>query len=152
MFLLLLCFVCFKATSSNMSDLLVDNIERNISKYTCSINKVNSSDGEVKYIEMAICVEGKDLNAIEIINMWVKNFTATTKTTNEEEEFITRAKELIKDSTYVMSLRCEGLKSSDKKEYYMTGFCHGCKDIDSVSVLEDNSSFVFNKLSEFSKL
>lgn len=135
--------VSFSVNAQSMAKLLIDNIEADINQYTCHVATLDSEE----FKEIAICVKGKNIRAIELINAWVNNLSTNNK---NKERVITKAnaKELVIGSTYVMSIKAIDIDSSEKNEFYMTAFCSECKGMDSVSLLDDKSSLIFNSLSK----
>ncbi|ELB2078566.1 hypothetical protein QNZ73_004576 [Vibrio parahaemolyticus] len=128
------------AMAASVSELLVDNLKHESKSYTCNVTNVDTLD----YQELVVCVKGRDMRAIELINLWVANFTAKNSTEKEHTQFVVRANELIKGATYVLSIK-------NIKGEYMTAFCTDCESIESASLLNDKSSFVFDSLRQLAK-
>ncbi|HHG3488260.1 TPA: hypothetical protein ACPVZC_004462 [Vibrio parahaemolyticus] len=89
------------AMAASVSELLVDNLKHESKLYTCNVTNVGTLD----YQELVVCVKGRDMRAIELINLWVANFTAKNSTEKEHTQFVVRANELIKGATYVLSIK-----------------------------------------------
>lgn len=138
--LILTLFLPSVAMADSTSELLVNNIKLQTKSYTCNVTDINTLD----YKEIVVCVKGRDMRAIELINFWITNFTAKSSTDKERLDLEAKANHLIKGATYVMSIK-------DSKGDHMTAFCSDCESIESASLLNDKSSFVFDNLKNLAK-
>ncbi len=138
-----LCSVfCFSVNAASMSELLIESMNASSLGYVCNHSQLNGK----KYKEIAVCVEGKNLRSVELVSLWISNFQIDNPATKEHEKFVKKAKELISGSTYVLSLKTVDEQFSPNTYVYMTAFCSECKDVESATVLDDKSSFVFENL------
>ena len=139
-------FISSYANAASTPELLVQNLTKNLSQYTCNFNELNGDVGR----EIVVCVKGKNLRAVELIDFWVSNFTYGPSTKKEHEKFMKRAEYLIPDSTFVVSVKDVDNSKPNKDFTYMSFFCDSCNDIDSATPLKDRSPFVFDSLKSLS--
>lgn len=147
LFLMLFSLFVFSANAASTSELLVQNINQNSDCYICSYSELDGKE----YKEIVVCVEGKKLKSIELINLWISNFNIGSSTQEEHERLVERGERLIPNSTYVMSVKVKSEAEVDSEFIYMTAFCSDCKNLKSASILDDQSSFVFEKLKVISR-
>ncbi|EPZ2378678.1 MULTISPECIES: hypothetical protein [unclassified Vibrio] len=145
-FIMLCIFFAFRANAATTSELLVQSINDNLSNYLCNHSELQGKE----YKEIVVCVEGIGLRSIELIDLWVSNFNMAQATQEESKKLIEKAKSLIPDSTYVLSIKAVGDDKAKGEFVYMTAFCSECSGFNSETVLDDNSSFVFESLKALS--
>ncbi|WP_319024264.1 hypothetical protein [Vibrio navarrensis] len=142
LFLILFSLYVFNVNAASTSELLVQSINENSERYLCNFTELK---GE-KYKEIVVCVEGKDLKSIELINFWFSNFNGESHTQKEYEKLVEKAEHLIPISSYVLSVKTLSDSNAENSFVYMTAFCSHCQSINSASALDDQSSFVFDSL------
>lgn len=145
-FILLCAFFSFHTNAATTSELLVQSINDNLSNYLCNHSELQGKE----YKEIVVCVEGKGLRSIELIDLWVSNFNMAQSTQEESKKLIEKAKSLIPNSTYVLSIKAVVDDKAKGEFVYMTAFCSECSGFNSETVLDDNSSFVFESLKALS--
>ncbi|MGL1103445.1 hypothetical protein ACSTLM_04550 [Vibrio parahaemolyticus] len=136
----------FNAHAASTHELLVQNLTKNRTNYTCSFNELNGEAGR----EIVVCVKGENLRSIELIDFWVSNYTYGSSTKEEHEKFMKRAEYIIPDSTFVVSVKDIDKSNPNKSFTYMSFFCDTCQDIDSATLIKDRSAFVFDSLKSLS--
>lgn len=145
-FILMCTFFSFHVNAASTSELLVQSINDNLPNYLCNHSELHGTE----YKEIVVCVEGKGLRSIELIDLWISNFNMAQSTQKESKKLIEKAKSLIPNSTYVLSIKAVGEDNNKGESVYMTAFCSECSGFNSETVLDDNSSFVFESLKALS--
>ncbi|EPG0327481.1 hypothetical protein ACSWSC_000655 [Vibrio alginolyticus] len=145
-FIMLCIFFAFRVNAASTSELLVQSINNNMSNYLCNHSELLGKE----YKEIVVCVEGKGLRSVELIDLWISNFNMVQSTQEESKKLIEKAKSLIPNSTYVLSLKTVGNDRPEDEFVYMTAFCSECSGLDAGTVVDDNSSFVFESLKALS--
>ncbi|MDV5168765.1 hypothetical protein [Photobacterium rosenbergii] len=132
--------------SQSISELLVENMQKNRDNYTCHVSELVSSE----FKELAVCVEGTNIWAVEIINMWVTYFSTDKESREDSVTFRERGRRLIEGATYVYSVKMVDQEKTASEPEYMSIICSNCEGLDSGSKLDDTSSYLFAALSRLS--